>query len=70
MFYDVKVLNPQGKVKKIISEQELSTKYWNAFYTHEANKTLNSSGTKQVPNWVKKKLDMDYAHVRITSLSA
>ena len=69
MFYDVKILNPQGEVKKIISGQELSTKYWKAFYTLEANKTLNSNGTKQVPNWVKKKLDVMYAHARVIAIS-
>jgi len=61
MFYDVKILNPQGEVKKIVSSQELSRRYWNAFQTSEANKTLNTSSRKQVPTWVKKKLDSEYA---------
>jgi hypothetical protein len=61
MFYDVKVLNPQGKIKKIISRQELAKRYWEGFYNTEANKTLNSSGIKQVPGWVKKKLDQEFA---------
>lgn len=61
MFYDVKILDPQGEVKKIIPAQELSKKHWHAFQHEEANKTLNSGSRKQVPNWVKKKLDVDYA---------
>ena len=62
MFYDVKILNPQGKIKKIISGQELGKRYWKAFSIAEANKTLNSSGIQRVPYWVKKRLDMEYAH--------
>ena len=31
MFYEVRVLNPQKKMKKIISRIELSRKYWNEF---------------------------------------
>ena len=70
MFYDVKILNPQGKIKKIVTGQELSTRYWNAYYHAEANKTLNSSGQKQVLSWVKKKLDMEYDHLKGVPLSA
>lgn len=28
MFYEVKVLDQQGKVKKVISSKRLSNKYW------------------------------------------
>lgn len=70
MFHDVKILNPQGKIKKVISKQELSARYWDEFYHAEANKTLNSNGRKQVPSWVKKKLDSEFAHVQTASLSA
>jgi len=28
MFYEVKVLDQQGKVKKVISSRRLSNKYW------------------------------------------
>lgn len=31
MFYEVRVLTPQGDLKKVISEQELSKIYWNTF---------------------------------------
>ncbi len=60
MFYDVKILNSQGKIKKVISAQELSKSYWNTFHVEESNKTLNTSSRKQVPGWVKKRLDMEY----------
>ena len=41
MFYDVKILDPKGKIKKIISGQELGKRYWAAFRMAEANNTLN-----------------------------
>ena len=70
MFYEVKILNPQGKIIKIISGQELGKRYWKAFFIAEANKTLNSSSNQRVPNWVKKRLDMEYAHFGDKSIPA
>ncbi|GJL79548.1 MAG: hypothetical protein NPINA01_25370 [Nitrospinaceae bacterium] len=32
MFYEVKILNPKGKVKKVVSPSQLSKRYWNDFY--------------------------------------
>ena len=70
MFYDVKILNPQGKIIKIISGQELGKRYWKAFFIAEAKKPLNSSSNQRVPNWVKKRLDMEYAHFGDKSIPA
>ncbi|MBC8287922.1 MAG: hypothetical protein H8E42_10665 [Nitrospinae bacterium] len=66
MLYDVKIMNSQGKIKKIVSAQELSKSFWNKFQDEESNKTLNTSGRKQVPGWVKKRLDMEYTFPRDT----
>lgn len=70
MFYDVKILDPKGKIKKIISGQELGKRYWTAFRMAEANNTLNSSGNQRVPNWVKKRLDMEYFQFQNRSIPA
>ncbi|SVE17000.1 uncharacterized protein METZ01_LOCUS469854 [marine metagenome] len=70
MFYDVKILDPQGKINQIISGQELGKRYWKAFSITEANKTLNSNGNQRIPNRVKKRLDMEYVHFRDTSILA
>ena len=70
MFYDVKILDPKGKIKKIISGQELGKRNWAAFRMAEANNTLNSSSNQRVPNWVKKRLDMEYAHFGDKSIPA
>ena len=48
MFYEVRVLDPKNKVKKIISSQQLSRKYWAEFET-----SFNSSPAK--PKAAKKK---------------
>ena len=60
MFYDVKILNPQGETKNIISGQELAQAHWKKFYSVEENNSLNSNTNKQVPVWVKKRLDLEY----------
>jgi hypothetical protein len=57
MFYDVKIMNPQGKVKKVFSSQEIILKF---FQYQEANKSLNTSSKNQIPSWVKKRLDKEY----------
>ena len=70
MFYDVKILDSQGNIKKIILGQELRKRYWKAFFIAEANKTLNSSGYQRVPTWVKKRLDMEYFQYEDRSIPA
>ena len=45
MFYEVRVLNAQKKLKKIISRRELSRKYWNEF--EEKQKGFASKKTQK-----------------------
>ena len=54
MFYDVKVLDPQGRIKKIIPSQELSRLHWKAFNFNEEIKDLPTSKRPKVSRWVKK----------------
>jgi hypothetical protein len=61
MFHPVRVLNPNGKVKAIISEEELSRKYWNQYFNAEDSYNMVQSNSKVVPTWVKKKLDFEYS---------
>ena len=49
MFYEVRVFDSKNKIKRIISGQQLSKKYWDKFETN-----FNISSTK--PKKVKKKL--------------
>ena len=59
MFHPVKVLNAKGNVKAIISEDELSRKYWNQYFNAEDSYNMVQSNSKQVPTWVKKRLDLE-----------
>ena len=45
MFYEVRILNSQKTLKKIISRRELSRKYWNEF--EENQKGFASKKTKK-----------------------
>ncbi len=31
MFYEVRIFNPKGNLKKVVSPRELSKAYWNSF---------------------------------------
>ncbi len=70
MFYDVKIMNSQGKIKKIVPAHALSKSYWNEFQVEESNKSLNTTARKQVPGWVKRRLDLEYNFPRDRSTSA
>jgi hypothetical protein len=61
MFHPVRVLNPKGKVKAIISEKELSQAYWDRYFNAEDSYNMVQSNSRQVPTWVKKRLDVEYS---------
>ena len=60
MFHKVNVLNPRGKIKKIISRRELSKMHWKIYYQSEEKISLTTSATPRIPRWVKEKLDLEY----------
>ena len=60
MFYDVRILGPDGKVKRTIHSNELSNRHWRNFATMEGSMTLTTAGQSNVPGWIKKKLDVEY----------
>ena len=47
MFYEVRVLDSKNKLKKIISGQQLSRKYWDNFEFHF---NISSAKTKKTKN--------------------
>ena len=47
MFYEVRVLDNKNKLKKIISGQQLSQKYWDEFESHF---NISSEKTKKMKN--------------------
>ena len=38
MFYEVRIFNPQGNLKKIVSPRDLSKTYWNSFNKTQPSK--------------------------------
>ncbi len=60
MFHQVRVLSPSGKVKAIISEEELSRLYWKKFFNSEDSYNMVQTNSRQVPSWVRKRLDLEY----------
>ncbi len=69
MFYDVKILNASGQIKKVISARELSKMHWHAFQVSEENIGPGSRKTSKVPGWVKKKLDLQFSGFKNSSAS-
>ncbi len=60
MFHQVRVLNPGGKVKAIISVEELSQVYWKNFFHSEDSYNMVNSNSRQIPSWIRKRLDLEY----------
>ena len=60
MFYQVRVLSPSGKVKAIISEEELSRVYWDKFLKSEDSYSMVNSNSRQVPSWVRQRLNVEF----------
>ena len=64
MFYNVRVLGPDGKIKKVINSGQLSNRHWKNFITMEGSMGLTTTGRPIVPSWLKKKLEMEYPEYR------
>lgn len=60
MFYNVRILGPDGKIKKVINSGQLSNRHWKNFLKMESSMNLSSNGRPNVPGWIKKKLEMEY----------
>ena len=47
MFYEVRVLDSKNKIKKIISGQQLSRKYWDKFESNFNISSVKPKNTKK-----------------------
>jgi hypothetical protein len=59
MIYEVKVLSPKGKVKKIISRKELAAIYWNKFQNCSREITLANSRRKRTARRIEERPDVE-----------
>jgi hypothetical protein len=46
MFYEVRILDKNGQVKKVLSSKELSKHYWREFQEHTYAHTAPNKGKK------------------------
>jgi hypothetical protein len=60
MFYEVKVLDPKGNLKQVISANELRQTHWQNFREMEEKNQLTTTGRARVPRWVKDRLDVEF----------
>ncbi len=57
MFHEVKVYNPEGKLKKLISCHELKVKHWKNFEEMSHDLTIGRYSRGRISRFVKQNLD-------------
>lgn len=60
MFYEVKVLNPDGTMKKVVSSDILQQTHWDNFKKAEESMSLQTADRRKIPRWVKETLDAKF----------
>lgn len=60
MLYEVRVMQPNGKIKQVISPRQLSKRYWNNFHKANSGITVPSNWKATVPKWVQDRLDVEF----------
>jgi|SaaInl7_135m_RNA_FD_contig_51_1460350_length_686_multi_3_in_0_out_0_2 hypothetical protein len=58
MFYDVRILNAKGKLKKTLSAQELSRRYWKNIREQESGLNPGTSKVRRLSSEMRRKLDV------------
>ena len=62
MFHEVRIFSPEGKLKKLISCQELKTKHWKKFEEMSHDLTIGRFSRGRIPGYVKQNLDNVFFH--------
>jgi hypothetical protein len=57
MFYEVRIFNAKGKLKKVLSGQELSQRYWKRIQDKEAGLRPMKDKVKKISNDMRRELD-------------
>ena len=63
MFHQVKIIDPKGKVKKILSPKKLSKSYWGEFFDPDNKSRQKSPRRKKTKPIKNNKVDMSYDDV-------
>lgn len=54
MFFETKVLDPSGNLKRIVTAQELQTRHWKMFQQQEEGMSFQPKKTSTLPKRKKK----------------
>ncbi|UCD10374.1 MAG: hypothetical protein JSU88_06615 [Nitrospinaceae bacterium] len=60
MLYEVRVKQPNGEIKQVISPRQLSQRYWKNFEKSHSGITIPSNWKATVPRWVRERLDVEF----------
>ena len=60
MFYEVRIKNADGSLKKVVTQSTLKKMHWENFQKSEDGIGLVTASRPQVPAWVKQNLDVTY----------
>ena len=60
MLHEVRILNPQGKMKKLISSQELRQIHWKKFNDLSNDITIGRFSKGRVPRTVAQALEIEF----------
>ncbi len=57
MFYEVRIYNSKGKIKKVLSSAELSSRYWKKIIVQDPGLNPGQSKVKKISRETKRMLD-------------
>lgn len=60
MIHEVRVLSPKGKIKKLISSNELRQEHWRKFNDLSHEITIGKFSRGRVPRFVKQSLNNEF----------
>lgn len=60
MIHEVRILNPKGKIKKLISSQELRQEHWRKFNELSHEITIGKLSRGRIPRLVKQALENEF----------
>lgn len=60
MFYEVRVLDTEGQVRKVIPSVELSRAYWETFEREEKEKCFTNKARERIRRELKKRMALEY----------
>ncbi|KMP11562.1 hypothetical protein UZ36_04120 [Candidatus Nitromaritima sp. SCGC AAA799-C22] len=60
MLREVRIFDPNGNLKKVISPETLTKRRWKKHNEDEEKITLMSTAKLKTPKWLKEKLDIEF----------